>query len=381
MDKPGKRLFDTPPDEHRACKDCGQLFPIDEFNCLAVPYFDINERNCRECGAPYEVIIEDNRIHIQHRCSKYVRAGSVPLLYGYSTNYCPFCHESRRKTNRQAYPLCQMCNKPTKAGDFLRVYQGYSLNFIRVCCKQCDTYFHSLPEQEQVQLINKAALAYYKSPSYIYALVDPRDRSIHKVGRTYNTNRRIRETICNSHHSSFPVRRVSDWIQELDDIGVKPDMQILETVSYGPSSIERELRWMLYGYYSHWPLHNLEYESVFCWPYASYNSVDSETHRYTENYEQDLHRYLEYSQSQLEQYWLQNQQRPKEERVYLGNKESWLDNRLQYYSKHRVSYDLMQCIIKQEVNPLTAAYEDISPLLRAPDIDIAHFILEPYTKK
>lgn len=41
----------------------------------------------------------------------------------------------------------------------------------------------------------------------------------------------------------------------------------------------------------------------------------------------------------------------------------------------------MQRITKQEVNPLTATYEDLALLLRAPDIDIERHVLEPYISK
>ena len=69
-----------------------------------------------------------------------------------------------------AYLLCPMCGKPTYYGDFLPAHQGYHLDLIKVCCKNCVEQFEALPEGEQLSLLHQAMVKTYSEKAFIYGL-------------------------------------------------------------------------------------------------------------------------------------------------------------------------------------------------------------------
>lgn len=86
---------------------------------------------------------------------------------------------------------------------------------------------------------------------YIYALIDPRDRSVRYVGQTNSLNRRYIEH-CNTNKSTTKDL----WLQELRNQGLKPDMALLEAVKRDKDAGFREKWWIRLAERSGWILDN-----------------------------------------------------------------------------------------------------------------------------
>ena len=181
----------------------------------------------------------------------------------YKKRCIPCNEEYLKRTNRKAYPLCPVCGEPHLT--FCYAYKGYDPDVIKFCCSSCEPRFNTFTEQEQYAYIEQAALLVYPNNQSIYALVDPRDNTVHAIGRTYRPERRYKEHWRNKRQACSPEQSTLNgwkitayWLYELDEAGYMPTMQILETVAYGPIAPERELRYIFHGIHEQWPLHNLE---------------------------------------------------------------------------------------------------------------------------
>jgi hypothetical protein len=83
---------------------------------------------------------------------------------------------------------------------------------------------------------------------YIYVLRDPRDDSVRYVGRTKNPERRYQSHLYKKYDGSF-IHARRDWILELRSIGLRPRMELVETLHTPVAEAlvnERERRWMLH---------------------------------------------------------------------------------------------------------------------------------------
>src|SRR5713101_1339407 len=80
---------------------------------------------------------------------------------------CRDCHEEYRVRGR---PLCQMCYTRTQSGGFLREYEGYHLDIIRVCCENCIPQFEALSEWKQIDLLRRAMVTTYGETAVIYVV-------------------------------------------------------------------------------------------------------------------------------------------------------------------------------------------------------------------
>jgi hypothetical protein len=83
---------------------------------------------------------------------------------------------------------------------------------------------------------------------FIYVLKDPRDNCIRYVGQTNNLKKRLGGHLCDKQNYSFVTTR-SKWVFELKEIGLRPEMEVVETlcapVDRGKIN-ERENRWIFH---------------------------------------------------------------------------------------------------------------------------------------
>ncbi len=152
---------------------------------------------------------------------------------------CRACHEVYRQGNKQIYPHCPMCHTPTRVHHFLRVYHGYRLDLIKVCCEQCIPRFEALPEPEQLELLRRAMVQAYGTTAVIYALQYDDHFPCWHIGRTKHYQRRMAE-----------YKR--DWYKDIQH------HFILQQLSFGPLSMEYECRWMMHALKHRWPIDNFE---------------------------------------------------------------------------------------------------------------------------
>ncbi len=88
----------------------------------------------------------------------------------------------------------------------------------------------------------------------VYALVDPRDDTVHYIGLSKNPAKRY------SQHLSSRQRNQAkkQWIQELLTSQLLPKLTILEEVPPDQNAFEREAYWTKYYARARHPLTNLE---------------------------------------------------------------------------------------------------------------------------
>jgi hypothetical protein len=247
-------------EETKVCADCQQTFPINKMGMLVVPYFSIHSTLCERCNVPLHIdAIEDGRMSFH--CPSHTLFGSVSVLHGTSIKYCPACHEERRKNNRQSRPLCPMCNAPTRVQSFLREYEGFRLDLIKVCCKQCIPQFNELPRTEQLASLRRAMVKAYGETAVIYALMYVGEFYLpNHIGRTKRLSRRMQD------YKNYWYKEIAEW-------------HVLEEVSFGPLSMERESRWILHAFKNAWPIDNFE---IHIEPSHTHNDSDITDEQLTE---------------------------------------------------------------------------------------------------
>ncbi len=85
---------------------------------------------------------------------------------------------------------------------------------------------------------------------YIYVLRDPRDNGVRYVGRTKNLKGRLQQHLYNKSDGSF-VHARREWIQEVRSAGLRPVMEVVETLRAPVEEAlvsERERRWIFHFY-------------------------------------------------------------------------------------------------------------------------------------
>lgn len=89
------------------------------------------------------------------------------------------------------------------------------------------------------------------TPSYIYALVDPRTDEIRYVGKSSDPHRRFDEHVKREGYN----RHKQNWIRQLERLGLAPELVVLEECNGDWQ--ERERFWIAYGFSEGWPLTNI----------------------------------------------------------------------------------------------------------------------------
>ncbi len=153
---------------------------------------------------------------------------------------CQSCHEAYRNRNNRINPQCPMCGIRRQGHAFLREYQGHRLDLIKVCCETCIPRFKVLPEAEQLRRLRNAIKHVYGDYAVIYALHYDASNTVHHIGRTKHLTRRMAEY------------RRKNWYKPIHHYNV------LEEVTPGGLSMERESRWMLHALKHGWPIDNFE---------------------------------------------------------------------------------------------------------------------------
>ncbi|MBV9709558.1 MAG: hypothetical protein JO011_01440 [Ktedonobacteraceae bacterium] len=203
-------------------------------------------------------------------CCKFQPAsafGGVSSANGFTLyTRCKICHEAML-AHRQL-PCC-LCQKKTCRNDFLSHFNGYTLcgngTALSLCCKECEAALLALSEVRQRTLILSCCQKAFPAGQVIYTERDPETDEIHYVGRTGNPKRRHAQHLCDT-SSTLALwgteRKVwytrGNWIQALADRGLKPSMQILQTIETSPLVIEWEQRYIWHGIQQGWQLLNVE---------------------------------------------------------------------------------------------------------------------------
>lgn len=73
----------------------------------------------------------------------------------------------------------------------------------------------------------------------IYALIDSRSGDVRYVGKTRNAERRLFQ------HRNYPLKSLESWVAELQELGLAPDLRVLEIVDDGFATVA-EAFWFRY---------------------------------------------------------------------------------------------------------------------------------------
>src|ERR1700694_1006043 len=90
----------------------------------------------------------------------------------------------------------------------------------------------------------------------IYALVDPRTRGIRYIGKSCTGTTRAVAHGSPAHMLRWPSHK-TNWIRELQGLGLKYEIQILEVLPTADALCDAERRWIAHGRAQGWPLTNL----------------------------------------------------------------------------------------------------------------------------
>lgn len=91
----------------------------------------------------------------------------------------------------------------------------------------------------------------------VYALIDPRTRLIHYVGKSVKGIKRAKQHVTEASRRDRPsVRPVCLWIKELQAAGLMYDVIVLDTHNSATQLSVVERWWIAYGRASGWPLTN-----------------------------------------------------------------------------------------------------------------------------
>ncbi len=103
---------------------------------------------------------------------------------------------------------------------------------------------------------SRTRISLKSQPRYIYALIDPRDDTVRYVGVTQDVYFRLHRHIKDT---SKPDKRA--WINDLEQQGLSPELEILETIEVESDidvvALEREKYWILEFLKSGAPLLNV----------------------------------------------------------------------------------------------------------------------------
>ena len=125
-------------------------------------------------------------------------------------------------------------------------------------CESCKSAWYT-SHRETIRQHWQRALDAWPTPSYVYGLLDPRDRSeLHYIGRAADLDRRIREH--RKANDGTPEKRA--WIADLHEQGLTFEYCILSTALPGYHVVELEARWIGYAIRHRHPLTNKERQEV-----------------------------------------------------------------------------------------------------------------------
>jgi GIY-YIG catalytic domain len=107
------------------------------------------------------------------------------------------------------------------------------------------------------KLLNRTRISLKSQPRYIYALIDPRDEAVRYVGVTRDVYFRLSRHV----KDASKMDRKGVWISELEQLGLSPELEILETIEGDADiddvALEREKYWIYEFLKSGAPLLNI----------------------------------------------------------------------------------------------------------------------------
>jgi len=91
-----------------------------------------------------------------------------------------------------------------------------------------------------------------KQITFIYALRDPRDRSVHYIGKSNSPRSRLLQHL----EDKTSNAQKAAWIDELVAVGLRPALEILDEVERKDWP-QAERDWIAFGFAEGWPLTNI----------------------------------------------------------------------------------------------------------------------------
>lgn len=79
----------------------------------------------------------------------------------------------------------------------------------------------------------------YPSPQFIYGLVEPRTGELRYIGHSHEPTKRLQT---HANKGSGENRRLREWVSELQAVGLRPEVRMIERVDEGEFVLEREYR-------------------------------------------------------------------------------------------------------------------------------------------
>ncbi|MGH2496559.1 MAG: hypothetical protein ACRDIV_17815 [Ktedonobacteraceae bacterium] len=122
-------------------------------------------------------------------------------------------------------------------------------------CDACKERYYQAHREELQEAYKQWLTSHYRTPSFVYGLLDPRDRLTYYIGRTHDITARMRE---HRGKGSRDNAARSIWVRSLHDEGLTFEHCILAQVEPGYRVAEMEARWIAVGIQRGWPLTNKE---------------------------------------------------------------------------------------------------------------------------
>jgi|SRR5579859_2464284 len=179
---------------------------------------------------------------------------------------CSFCQKvTQEPLTTSDYVICEECGERgipcSQCGSLTEwgrtLYEDFRLlkrDVERGHCDACkDIYYQA--HREELQQAYALWLTQYRTPSFVYGMVDPRDRLVHYIGRTHNIQSRMRD---HRHTANRDTSRRGSWIRGLHAEGLTFEHCILAQADPGYRVVELEARWIAVGIQRGWPLTNKE---------------------------------------------------------------------------------------------------------------------------
>ena len=153
---------------------------------------------------------------------------------------------------------CPLCTRLVRASQLVNDINGLPVRDARLFCDGCSKTFERMRNRARAEFLRQRFEEHYGTKQFIYALNDPDTGMRRYVGRAKDPNRRYQKHIqqaqrwdpLKSHGSTFwankqdKIASSKQWITTLLEVGIKPELEILEAVRPPMRVSEREMRWI-----------------------------------------------------------------------------------------------------------------------------------------
>jgi hypothetical protein len=162
---------------------------------------------------------------------------------------------------------CPLCTRLVRASQLINDINGLQVRDARLFCASCDKTFERMPRVARAEFLRRRFEEHYGDKQFIYALNDPQTGARRYVGRARDPRRRYQQHIQQARQlgppqSDWPFDHPAQdaspywverwekilsskrWIATLLEAGVKPELEVLESVDPPVRVSEREMRWI-----------------------------------------------------------------------------------------------------------------------------------------